>query len=262
MQSVIVSAQVPATQLHTLIPAQEWSSKDSFGGGLLWHQSSAKVYRNSDQGGVARASAWRLETLSVKALSSTGADRAEAWISRRNVLTAGTAIVATVSSLVAGPAQAIGLPKGFSAVEDTRDGYRFLYPFGWQEVSVKGQDIVFKDVIEPLESVSVNITTTDKKSLAEFGTADEVAKAFVEKVLTSPSQKPELVAVKERETQGKKFYTFEFVSRAPTYTRHALSTVGVQNGKFYTITTGANERRWAKMEPKLRTTVDSFYFIY
>jgi hypothetical protein len=29
-------------------------------------------------------------------------------------------------------------------------------------------------------------------------------------------------------------------------------------GKFYTLTTGANERRWEKMKDKLHTVVDSF----
>lgn len=29
-------------------------------------------------------------------------------------------------------------------------------------------------------------------------------------------------------------------------------------GKFYTLTTGANERRWGKMKDKLETVVDSF----
>ena len=29
-------------------------------------------------------------------------------------------------------------------------------------------------------------------------------------------------------------------------------------GKFYTVTTGANERRWEKMKDKLHTVIDSF----
>lgn len=29
-------------------------------------------------------------------------------------------------------------------------------------------------------------------------------------------------------------------------------------GKFYTLTTGANERRWEKMKDRLHTVVDSF----
>ena len=37
-----------------------------------------------------------------------------------------------------------------------------------------GRDIVFKDVIEPLESVSVSITKTDKKEMPEYGSPNEV----------------------------------------------------------------------------------------
>ncbi len=64
--------------------------------------------------------------------------------------------------------------KEFTPVKDTQDGYSFVYPFGWQEVAVKGQDIVYKDVIEPLESVSVSITQTDKANVGEFGSPAEV----------------------------------------------------------------------------------------
>jgi len=64
--------------------------------------------------------------------------------------------------------------KEFAPVKDPQDGYSFVYPFGWQEVAVKGQDIVYKDVIEPLESVSVSITQTDKADVTEFGSPAEV----------------------------------------------------------------------------------------
>lgn len=59
-------------------------------------------------------------------------------------------------------------------MKDSQDGYSFVYPFGWQEVAVKGQDVVYKDVIEPLESVSVSITKTDKANVSEFGSPAEV----------------------------------------------------------------------------------------
>ena len=64
--------------------------------------------------------------------------------------------------------------KEFAPVKDPQDGYSFVYPFGWQEVAVKGQDVVYKDVIEPLESVSVSITQTDKADVTEFGSPAEV----------------------------------------------------------------------------------------
>ena len=73
---------------------------------------------------------------------------------RRQVLEGGALLA--VSLLVPGAAEAKG-PKGFLGCKDAGDGYEFLYPFGWQEVSVKGVDAVFKDVIEPLESVSVQV---------------------------------------------------------------------------------------------------------
>jgi hypothetical protein len=64
---------------------------------------------------------------------------------------------------------AVAAPKGFNPVEDIQDAYKFLYPFGWQEVAVTGADIVYKDVVEPLESVSVTLTATDKKDIVDFG---------------------------------------------------------------------------------------------
>ncbi len=65
-------------------------------------------------------------------------------------------------------------PPGFNAAKDTQDSYQFIYPFGWQEVSVDGTDVVYKDIIEPLESASVTISKTDKTNIADFGNPLEV----------------------------------------------------------------------------------------
>jgi hypothetical protein len=64
-------------------------------------------------------------------------------------------------------------------VQDLNDNYQFLYPFGWQEVTVTGADVVYKDVVEPLESVSVTITPTDKKDITEFGEITDVSRTVV-----------------------------------------------------------------------------------
>ncbi|KZV15984.1 psbP-like protein 1, chloroplastic-like [Dorcoceras hygrometricum] len=148
--------------------------------------------------------------------------------------------------------------KGFIPVTDKKDGYTFLYPFGWQEVVVQGEDKVFKDVIEPLESVSVNVIPSGKENIREFGPPQQVAETLIKKVLTSPSQKPKLIEASEHEVDGRTYYTIEFIAQAPNYTRHALSAVCIGNGKFYTLTTGANERRWEKMKDRLKTVVESF----
>lgn len=43
-----------------------------------------------------------------------------------------------------------------------------------QEVVIEGQDKVFKDVIEPLESVSVNMIPTGKQDIRDFGPPEQV----------------------------------------------------------------------------------------
>ncbi|XP_057436366.1 psbP-like protein 1, chloroplastic [Lotus japonicus] len=148
--------------------------------------------------------------------------------------------------------------KGFLPVTDQKDGYTFIYPFGWQEVSIEGQDKVFKDVIEPLESVSVNIIPTGKQNIKEFGPPQQVGETLIKRVLAPPNQKTKIIEATEQDVDGKTYYRFEFIAQAPNYTRHALSTVSVSNGKFYTLTTGANERRWDKMKERLQTVIESF----
>ncbi|CAI0443051.1 unnamed protein product, partial [Linum tenue] len=148
--------------------------------------------------------------------------------------------------------------KGFLPVTDNKDGYSFLYPFGWQEVTIEGQDKVYKDVIEPLESVSVTVFPTNKEDIRDFGPPDQVAGTLIKKVLAPPSQKTKLIEAKEQEVDGRAYYTFEFVAQAPNFTRHALSAIVIGNGKLYTLTTGANERRWGKVKDQLQTIVESF----
>jgi photosystem II oxygen-evolving enhancer protein 2 len=143
-------------------------------------------------------------------------------------------------------------------VNDQQDGYSFAYPFGWQEVSVAGQDVVYKDVIEPLESVSVSLVPTDKADVTEFGPAAEVAATLARSVLTAPGQEVNLLNSAARVADGRTYYDFEFTAANRVYTRHALASVTVANGKFYTLVTGSNERRWKKVAPQVATVVRSF----
>merc|ERR1711871_978117 len=130
----------------------------------------------------------------------------------------------------------------------TQKGYAFLYPFGWQEVSVDGEEVVYKDVIEPLESVSLSVTPAPdgKESITDFGSLDSVSDTFISKVLTAPGQPYKITGTKEREQGGTTFYTMEYEVQA----------------KNYSLTTGANMRRYRKMEDRLRTVVNSFQFIF
>ncbi|XP_003562167.3 psbP-like protein 1, chloroplastic [Brachypodium distachyon] len=174
---------------------------------------------------------------------------------RRQVLVAGAAAAAAFVSRR--PNQA-ALAAEYLPVIDRKAGYSFVYPFGWQEVAVQGQDKVYKDVIEPLESVSINMIQTTKEDIRDLGPPDQVAEALIRKVLAPPTQKTKLIEAKENDIDGRAYYTFEFTAQAPNFTRHALGTITIANGKFYTLATGANERRWDKMKDRLHKIVDSF----
>lgn len=178
-------------------------------------------------------------------------------MTRRNALQLALGSAWLSGSLVL-PALAEKTPKGFVGVRDKGDGYQFFYPFGWQEVSVPGQDVVYKDVIEPLESVSVSVLDTDKTGITDYGDVNEVCFTLADKVLTAPSQAVELVQAKEDTFEGVTYYTMEFKVTASNYNRHALAVITVNNGKFYTLLTGCNERRWTKVQDKLKQMVGSF----
>ena len=198
----------------------------------------------------------RCDATAGRAAHSASARPEAVSFSRRSA--AQLAIGGALLNSVALPAFAEKTPKGFIGLRDKGDGYQFFYPFGWQEVSIPGQDVVFKDVIEPLESVSVSIIDTDKTSVTEYGDVNEVCYTLADKVLTGPSQSVELVQAKEDEYEGVKYYNMEFKVTAPNYKRHALASVAVNNGKFYTLLTGCNERRWNKVQDKLKPMVSSF----
>ncbi|XP_039825672.1 uncharacterized protein LOC120687711 isoform X2 [Panicum virgatum] len=118
---------------------------------------------------------------------------------RRLVLVAGAAAAAAFISRPNPAAFAAESKKGFLPVVDKKAGYSFLYPFGWQEVAVQGQDKVYKDVIEPLESVSINSIPTSKEDIRDLGPPDKVAEALIKKVLAPPTQKTKLIEAKEME---------------------------------------------------------------
>ncbi|CAH8389700.1 unnamed protein product [Eruca vesicaria subsp. sativa] len=82
-------------------------------------------------------------------------------------------------------------------VSDNKDTYSFVYPFGWQEVVIEGQDKVYKDIIEPVESI---------------------AETLIQKVLAPPNQKTALIDASEHEVYGKTYYQFEFTAQPRNYT--------------------------------------------
>ena len=106
-------------------------------------------------------------------------------------------------TLMTGQPALAKLPKGFQGVRDTGDGYEFIYPFGWQEVSVSGVDAVYKDIIEPLESLSVQLTPTQKASITEYGPPNEIAGTLANSVLAKSSDEVQLIKSEAEQADGR-----------------------------------------------------------
>lgn len=216
-------------------------------------QSAALVQQRLSAAKQHKTKVARAAVAPVRAAASLDAS------TRRQALVGGFAAAAAALG-PAGPALAL---SGFSVVKDTRDGYQFYYPVGWQEITVDGQDAVYKDIIEPLESVALNIYPTSRASLAEIGNPDEVAKTLVAKALAIPgSQAKVLKTAQRKDKDGHLYYALEYVTKTNSYERHALTIVTITQGKFYTLTTGSSERRWGKVKDKLQTVIDSFNVYY
>jgi len=194
--------------------------------------------------------------------------------SRRQVLTSvGAALTGIIASNGAfetvSPVGGAAMAADFAVVTDAKKGYVFAYPFGWQEVQVDGQEAVYKDVIESLESLSLTVTSTEKKSIDDFGTPVEAANLFLDKVLTSPATTNSYKLLESRESslEGYKYYQLEYEQdiKDPSgrpKRRHAISTCVVGNEKLYLLTVGASDRRWGKMGDRLKKVANSLKLLY
>ena len=122
---------------------------------------------------------------------------------------------------------------------------------------------MFKDTIEPLETVSLNVYPTERESLRDIGTANEVAEQLLKQALSAPGAKGKVLNAQERtDKEGHLYYSFEYVTVTKSFERHALTVVSINQGKFFTLTTGCSERRWEKIKKRLYATANSFLVYY
>lgn len=154
------------------------------------------------------------------------------------------------------------LGGGFNAYVDAMDGYRFLYPNGWLQVKGNsGPDVVFRDLIEETENVSVVISTlTGNRQLSDLGDASTVGLRVAKKILApeGSNREAELLSAVERETADKMYYDLEYLIKFGDRERHHLASVAVSRGKLYTLNISAPEQRWAKVGDLYKKVETSF----
>jgi photosystem II oxygen-evolving enhancer protein 2 len=157
----------------------------------------------------------------------------------------------------------VGGGGGLLSYSDPYNGYDFMYPTGWVEVTVPGAaDVVFHDIIHETENVSVVISDVpDDKKLEDLGSPTDVgyklSKSF--NALSENDSNVELVSAQRIDTpDNKTYYILEYVADLPAGTRHNLASAIVRRGKLYTFNASTNEDRWEKMKDTLKQSVASF----
>jgi len=168
-------------------------------------------------------------------------------------------LVLSFSLSNAGVAAAAGL-KNFV---NTTNGYEFSYPNGWVQVKVAdGPDVVFHDLIEISENVSVVISpVAEGKSLVELGTPTDVGYKLGKAALApaNSGRSAELVNALEQESNGKTYYILEYAVKLPNQQqRHNIASVAVSRGKLFTFNASIPERRWQKVKSTIEDVVNSF----
>jgi photosystem II oxygen-evolving enhancer protein 2 len=156
----------------------------------------------------------------------------------------------------------VAAATGFKSYVDSLDGYQFLYPNGWVSVKVSsGADVVFHDIINTTENVSVIINPVDAgKTLADLGTPGEVGYKLAKNAIApaGSGRQAELVTAESREVGGKTYYLLEYAGQVNGQQRHNLASVAVSRGKLYTFNASTTADRWEKMKDVLEKTISSF----
>ncbi|MEL4894433.1 photosystem II reaction center PsbP [Crocosphaera sp. Alani8] len=156
--------------------------------------------------------------------------------------------------------------SGLQSYVDAGDGYQFLYPSGWVGVDVKqssqGVDVIFRDLIEESENLTVIISDVDKeKTLTSLGTPTEVGYYLLKQMNNKAEngRTVDLIDAESREVEGKTYYNLEYEVTLPNQTkRHNLASIAVSRGKLFTFNLSTLQNRWSKVENLFKTTVNSF----
>ncbi|MBD2175395.1 photosystem II oxygen evolving complex protein PsbP [Pseudanabaena sp. FACHB-1998] len=153
--------------------------------------------------------------------------------------------------------------SGLVPFADSKDGYRFLYPNGWTETKGNSAiDILFHDIIEPSENVSVAISKLETvKNLEEIGEVDAIGLRVQQRVVApdGSGRQAQLLKAVQREDGDRKYYTFEYaVKRLQGEPRHDLVTVTTNRGNLYTMNISSSEKRWDKVKDLFTRVAKSF----
>ena len=152
--------------------------------------------------------------------------------------------------------------SGLKPYVNSYKGYEFLYPNGWVEVPVNnGPDVVFKDLIQSTENVSVVISEVpENQSLKDIGDPSEVGYKLLKKAIApeGSGREAELVNATALEKNEKTYYILEYAVILANQKRHDIATVAISRGKLFSMNVSTTASRWEKTAETLKQVIASF----
>ncbi|KAL9226100.1 hypothetical protein vseg_001950 [Gypsophila vaccaria] len=191
-------------------------------------------------------------TISCSDINSSPKER---YYERRSLLI-GTGLLA-LSFIPSKTAQAQEVPQNYKAFVDKADGYSYVYPSDWRDFEFRAHDSAFKDRYLQLQNVRLCFLPTDKEDVHDLGPIEAVIPDIVKNNYAAPNQVAYIKEMQERSENGKNYYTVEYQLTSPNFAVTRFSTIAIANGRYYTLTVSANERRWKRVRNKLKVVADS-----
>ncbi len=156
--------------------------------------------------------------------------------------------------------------SGLQSYVNPAQGYEFLYPNGWIAVDVKnassGVDVVFRDLIERSENLSVIISDVPSdKTLEDLGTPTDIGYRFFKAVNNNPelNREADFITAESRQVNDKTYYLLEYEVETPDQpARHNIATVAVSRGKLFTFNLSTTEKRWNQVKDTFTVAAKSF----
>ncbi len=155
--------------------------------------------------------------------------------------------------------------SGLQSYTNALEGYEFVYPNGWQEIEVEdnnaGVDVVFRDIVERSENVSVVINEVGEgKKLTDLGTPSDVGQRLKQTIAPPNSDRQaQLLRAEQSQKDGKTYYQLEYQVTFPNnQQRHDLASVAVSRGKLFTLNVSTPQHRWDSLSERFKAIANSF----
>ena len=156
----------------------------------------------------------------------------------------------------------VGGGTGLQSYSNSYVGYQFLYPTGWTEVKVSGgADVVFHDIINETENVSVVISDVpEEQTLEDLGTPTEVGYKLSKSItsMAGDDTNVELLSAQAITKEDQNYYILEYMADLPSGIRHNFASVAVRRGELFTFNASTRGDRWDDVKNLMKQSVASF----